>query len=166
MLSPKTPRSRLRLYAAAWTAALAAVPAYIAAGMVAGEYIVPERIPLTLLAILAAGISGYWIGWRLIDPNGDHFILGGVSLGAVICLFAYYLLGVMVGALDKVPEIVTETPFTFPELLTIPLQGVLATFFVAPYVAIVLGIPATWYTFAVAGIAGFILSFCYRTRGN
>jgi hypothetical protein len=98
--------------------------------------------------------------------TGDHFILGGVFLGAVICLFAYYLLGVMVGALDMVPKVVTETPFTFPDLLTVPLQGLLATFFVAPYVAIVLGIPPTWYTFAVAGIAGFILSFCYRTRGN
>ena len=166
MLSPKTPRSRLRLYAAAWTAALAAVPAYIAAGLVAGEYIVPERIPLTLLAILAAGISGYWIGWRLIDPNGDHFILGGVSLGAVICLFAYYLLGVMVGALGMVPKIVANITFTFPDLLTVPLQALGATLFFAPYVAIVLGIPPTWYTFAVAGVAGFILSFCYRTRGN
>ena len=166
MLSPKTPRTRLRLYAAAWTAAVAAVPAYIAAGLVAGEDIVPERIPLTLLAILAAGISGYWIGWRLIDPNGDHFILGGVFLGAVICLLAYYLLGVMVGALDMVPKVVTETPFTFPDVVVLPLLAVGICLINVPFMAIVFGVPPTWYTFAVAGIAGFILSFCYRRRGN
>ena len=102
VLSSKTPRSRVRLYAAAWTAAVAAIPAYISAGTgdIAGEWIVPERIPLTLLAILAAGISGYWIGWRLIDPKGDHDSLGALFLGAVICLLSYYLLGVMVGLLQ------------------------------------------------------------------
>jgi hypothetical protein len=67
MLSSTTPRFRVRLLAAAWTAAVAAILTYIAAGTgnIAGERIIPERIPLTLLAILAAGISGYWIGWRL-----------------------------------------------------------------------------------------------------
>jgi hypothetical protein len=168
MLDFKTPRSRVRLYAAAWTAAVAAIPAYIAAGTasMAGTGVVPERIPLTLLAILAAGISGYWIGWRLIDPNGDHIILGSVFLGAVICLFAYYLLGVMVGAQYMVPKVVADTTFTFPDLLTVPLQGLASIFGLIPFMAIVLCIPPTWYTFAVAGIAGFVLSFCYRRRGN
>ena len=72
----------MRLYAAAWTAAVAAIPAYIAAGTgtIAGEWIIPERIPLTLLAILAAGISGYWIGWRLIDPSGENEKIDNAAL--------------------------------------------------------------------------------------
>ncbi len=166
MLNSKTPRSRVRLYAAAWTATVAVIPAYIAAGPVAGMDIVPERIPLTLLAILAAGISGYWIGWRLIDPNGDHDILGSLCLGAVICLLAYYLLGVLVGAQGMLPKVLTETPFTFPDLLVLPLLAVGICLVNVPFMALVYGIPPTWYTFAVAGIAGFILSFCYRRRGN
>ena len=97
---------------------MAAIPAYISAGTgdIAGEWIVPERIPLTLLAILAAGISGYWIGWRLIDPKGDHDSLGALFLGAVICLLSYYLLGVMVGALCMVQKAVTKRlhfPWTY-----------------------------------------------------
>ncbi len=166
MLSSKTPRSRVRLYAAAWTAAVAAIPAYVAAGTgsTVGAEIVPERIPLTLLAVLAAGISGYWIGWRLIDPNGDHDSLGALFLGAVICLLSYYLLGVMVGALDIVPKIVTDTPLTFPDLLTGPLVDLGNIFVSVPFFAIIYGIPFTWYTFPVACIAGFVLSFCYRRR--
>jgi hypothetical protein len=166
MLNIKTPRSRLRLYAAAWTAAVAAIPAYIAAGTgnIAGEWIVPERIPLTLLAILAAGISGYWIGWRLIDPNGDHDSLGALFLGAVICLLAYYLLGVMVGALGMVPKVVTDLAFIFPDTLFVLLLALGAILVNAPFLAIVYGIPPTWYTFLIACIAGFVLSFCYRRR--
>ncbi len=121
---------------------------------------------MTLLAILAAGISGYWIGWRLLDPSGDHIILGGVFLGAVICLVAYYLLGVLVGTLHMAPKVVTETPsFTFPDRLILPLLAVGICLVNVPFMAIFFGIPLTWYTFAVAGTAGFILSFCYRRRG-
>ena len=166
MLSPETPRLRLRLYAGAWTAAVAAVPAYIAAGTegIADVFIVPGRIPLTLIAILAAGISGYWIGWRLIDPNGGHIILGGVFLGAAICLLAYYLLGVMAGALYIVQIVVANIDFAFPDLLIVPLIGLAATFVSAPYFVVLYDIPPTWYTFPVACIAAFVLSFCYRRR--
>ena len=166
-MNSKTPRSRVRLYAAAWTAAVAAIPAYIAAGTgnIAGEWIVPERIPFTLLAILAAGISGYWIGWRMIDPNGDHDSLGALFLGAAICLLSYYLLGVLVGGLGMIPIVVTKTSFTLPDLLTVPLLALGATLVNAPYMGLVFGIPATgWYTFPVACIAAFVLSFCYRRR--
>lgn len=166
MLNSKTPRSRVRLVAAAWTAAVAAIPAYIAAGTgtIAGEWIVPERIPLTLLAILAAGISGYWIGWRLIDPNGDHDSFGALFLGAAICLLSYYLLGVMVGLQYMVPLIITTTAFTFPGLLEAAI-GIAACFVNAPAFALYFGIGLTgWYTFPVACIAAFVLSFRYRRR--
>jgi hypothetical protein len=168
MLCPNTPRSRLRLYAAAWTAAVAAIPAYIAAGTgsTVGAEIVPERIPLTLLAILAAGISGYWIGWRPNDPNGDHFILSGVFLGAVICLLAYYLLAVMGAVPETIQTMAAHTTFTLSDLLLAPLAASPWIFVGAPYFALVYGIPPTWYTFPVACIAGFVLSFCYRRRRN
>ncbi len=167
MLSPKTPRSRLRLYAAAWTAAVAAIPAYIAAGTagIADGIIVPGRIPLTLIAIMAAGISGYWIGWRLIDPNGDHDSLGGVFLGAAICLLAYYLLGVLVAVPYTIQTMAAHNTFTLLTLLLAPLAASPVIFVSVPYFALVYGIPPTWYTFPVACIAGFVLSFCYRRRG-
>jgi hypothetical protein len=171
MLSSKTPRSRVRLYAAAWTAAVAAVPAYIAAGTgtFAGEWIVPERLPLTLLAILAAGISGYWIGWRLIDPNGRHDSLGALFLGAVACLLSYYLLGLMVAVLGIVPKIAANIAATpqgpLINLLAYLLLGLGAVFVNVPLLALYFGIQFTgWYTLPVACIAGFLLSFRYRRR--
>jgi hypothetical protein len=168
MLDFKTPRSRLRLYAAAWTAAVAAIPAYIAAGTgsMLGAEIVPERLPLTLLAILAAGISGYWIGWRLIDPNGDCDSLVAPFLGAAICLLAYYLLGVLVAVPETVQTMAAHNTFTPLFLLLAPLAASPWIFVGAPYFVLRYGIPLTWYTFPVACIAGFVLSFCYRRRRN
>jgi hypothetical protein len=166
MLSVKIPRSRVRLYAAAWTAAVAAIPAYIAAGTggIADVFIVPGRIPLTLVAILAASISGYWIGWRLIDPTGDHDSPGALFLGAAICLLSYYLLGVLVAVPETVQTMAAHNTFTPLALLIAPLAASPWILVGAPYFALVYGIPPTWYTFPVACIAGFVLSFCYRRR--
>ncbi len=126
---------------------------------------VPGRIPLTLLALLAAGISGYWIGWRLVDPSMNYNGLGASLLGSGICLLSYYLLGVMAGALYMVEIAVANPTFAIPDLLTVPLIGLAVTFFAAPYLGMILGIPLTWwYTFPVACIAGFLLSFRYRRR--
>lgn len=125
-----------------------------------------RETPLTLLAILAAGISGYWIGWRLIDPNGDCDSLVAPFLGAAICLLAYYLLGVLVAVPETVQTMAAHNTFTPLFLLLAPLAASPWIFVGAPYFVLRYGIPLTWYTFPVACIAGFVLSFCYRRRRN
>ena len=102
---------------------------------------------------------------RMIDPNGDHDSFGALFLGAFVCLLAYCLLAMMVGLLHMVPIVVTDTPFKFPDLLTSPLLALAVSLVGTPVVAIGLGIPGSWwYTFPVACIAGFVLSFRYHRR--
>ena len=166
-LDADTPRWRVRLFAAAWVAVVAAVPAYIAADQAAGlDNFLPDRLTITLVAIVAAALSGYWIGWRLINPKASHSWGNALLLSALIWILAYYLLAVLLAAplgISLAVETIADPPPTIWEALIVLLLNVPGiTIVVYPPLGLYFGILMTgWYTLPVALIAGYILSRRY-----
>ena len=85
-------RLHLRLRAAGWMAAVA--------GLFATAFILYlsydhrlhiESIGLIATATFGAGISGYWIGWRLVDPEEEEDWTSALALGMATGLLAYPL---------------------------------------------------------------------------
>lgn len=165
MLNIDTPRWRVRLVAAGWTAAVAVVPAYIAAGATSGtDKMVPGRFLLALLGVIAAGLSGYWVGWRLFNPRTEHSWDLALYTSAFVWFLAYYLLAMILSARFYVLELLAnmgQMPLENPWYVPLGFLG--WTFLMLPMYGVAFGIIMTgWYTLPVALLAGYLLSRRYR----
>lgn len=155
----------LRLRAAAWTAAIALIPAAIAAqqwlkpnGL--GAFVDMQKTfsvaGMTLIAVAAAGVSGYLLAEPLLDPDLLHDGVTAVTRGIVTALLAYLLFCFVV-------VIIMMTPTYWAGVMT-PIE-VIVSVFGSPLFGLFYGLLTTgWYTLPVAGAAGYLLSRMYRKQ--
>ena len=82
----------LRLRAALWCAAVA--------GALCMGYLLYQHLGildnagwiLILFGMVPAGISGWLIGWHLLNPHGYHDIASAIGLGTAVVMLAYGIL--------------------------------------------------------------------------
>lgn len=156
-LAVEQTRLPVRLRTAGWAAAVAAIPAYVAAdtltGPAFGDLVPIPLLDLVLMTLVSAALSGFLFGWRLLDPQRPHEGFKAIGLGIVTALLAYLLLAdVSIFAGILLPSRYGGgDEYTFGGLLIALLAG--------PFFVLYWGILLTgWYTLLVAGLAGFALS--------
>jgi hypothetical protein len=153
----------LRLRAALWCAAVAAIPTVAFLWLISGglSFRAPSLPPSTffVIPVAAAALSGFWIGWRLLDPTAHHNAVRALLLGAAVWLLAYVLMGGLL--------LLTVAPQNYVQMVqsgagarlvaTLPgdLLGVLEL------VGIAIGITG-WFTLPIACLAAYLLSRRYR----
>lgn len=163
-------RRRLRLRAAAWGAAVALIPAAIAAN----RWLAPDGLGeaismgddfnvagLTLLAAASAAVSSYLIAWPLIDSETQHDGVAAAARGVVTVLLAYFLF-CWIAYLFMYASLLPYLYAVQQEGQVRPLDDLGQTL-VLPFYGMFYGlIESGWYTLPVGGIAGWALSRRYR----
>ena len=146
-------RLHLQLRAAGWMAAMA--------GLFATAFILYlsydhrlhiEAIGLIAAAIVAAGISGYWIGWRLVDPEEEEDWTSAFALGMATGLLAYPLCVLLYMAGPIIVYSITSHAL------------VLDSGFAFVFVFLLFGFASSsiWIALPLAGVVGILLGKRYR----
>ena len=156
-------KTKLRLRAAVWAAAIAGVPVF---SVLIIRYPGNERdlsvhlFGFALAIALAAGASGYIVGWRLLDPDEDHEFDTAMGLGMATALFAYPILGafltIAVGIGDLVNILRDNATWE-----AVSVQGYAFVLFCGPFVGLVY---TGLITLPIAAIAGYFLSRYNRRK--
>lgn len=160
----KTPKLRLRLLAAAWAAAVAGFlwTVYYIIVALRQEDIDPSFtsfvLGVGLATVVAAGISGFAIGWRLFERDKWHDAEGAIACGVGTAALAYPILCTIFGVAFCVWSLIKHAqgdtrwwPFTIYDFGAVVFAG--------PFV----GIWYTgWITLPMAAAAGYFLSRHYR----
>ncbi len=160
----KTPKLRLRLLAAVWTAAVAGLlwAAYLTLLIYNWQDLDTSMLPATigvgLATVTAAGISGFAVGWRLFERDKWHDAEGAIACGVSTAALAYPILCTIFGIAFFVWSFIRNIQAGAP-------WGVISIYdfgsivFAGPLV----GIWYTgWITLPVAAVAGYFLSRHYR----
>lgn len=159
-------KTKLRLHAVFWTAAVASIPA--ASFFLYVNYIYPgynypalSVLLLTSLPVIAAGMSGCLWGWRLLEPIEHRNAVPIILLGLRTALLAYAVLGGMIMlCLSPVLFMGEGVARLIREPMTIVLMFLFAYIVTVGVIIVLTG----WFTLPVAGIAGYLLNRRYRHR--
>ena len=155
----------LRLRAALWCAGVAIIPA---AGyslyMSQDGYVNLGTLLLVLLVlpVISAAISGFWIGWRLIDPAAPHDTWGAVRLGLAVALLAYAILVALFLLVISAQRIGYALQSGGALDLVRGLPSALLGY--VSLVGVVL-LQTGWFTLPIACVAAYWLSRRYRSKG-
>jgi hypothetical protein len=163
-----TSKTRLRLRSAMWAAGVAGI---LFAACVflpwpwtapwPGTRLDPMTLELFLATAMAAGISGYAIGWRLLDPKALHDAWAGLGWGLLVALLAYPILGLLLGlivvAVDLFHFLQGDHDWQVTSIRTVVLWAVL----LVPFGGVVY---TGWITLPVAGTVGYLFGRRYRNR--
>ena len=156
-------KTKLRLRAAVWAAAIAGAPVF-------SMFVVRSpwnehdlgvyMIGFALAIALSAGVSGYIVGWRLLDPNEYHEFDTAMGLGMATALLAYPILGafltVAVGFGDLVNTLRGNATWEAASV-----RGYAFVLFCGPFVGLVY---TGLITLPLAAIAGYFLSRFSRKK--
>lgn len=156
---------QLRLRAAFWTAVVASIAItppvlYLSYRSAYGDlpFVV---IAFILMPVVAAGISGYLAGGRLVDSEEIHDPRDAIGLGLAIGLLAHAILGGLyllatlgITIIQYIRAgLVSELLQTIPLLLLMSLMGTVGGIWIVG-----------WFTLPVACIAAYWLSRRYRKK--
>ncbi len=161
-----TNKAPLRLRAAGWTAAVAVIPAYASAYVVhevltQSDYFHLAGLPvMTAMAVVAAGISGYFLCWTLFDYERQHNGLESAEVGVATCMVAYVIFGCMAAVewLWRMPLPDQRWVSGYDNLVSHFGILVIAMYFVALMSTFLITVPT-------AAFAAFMISLTYRDGG-
>ncbi len=114
---------------------------------------------LVLFSMVPAGVSGWLVGWHLLNPNGHHDPASAIGLGTAVVLLAYGVMFVIV----PVVAFLSAGHRAWEALQDNEAVFALTMFFglLFPIGAIIL---TGWITLPIGWIAAYLLSWRYRGR--
>ncbi len=162
----KMTKLRLRLRAAGWAAVVTGIPIALF------TYVQPWKwyfsgdefylfLPFFVAAIVAAAVSGFLFGWRLLDGGESHDRRSAVIISLKIILWAHCFLAIAPAPVGLLifPAWLAQAGMTWEQRLEEFLKGVLIFpitlfFFSLMFIG--------WATLPIGVTAGYLLSKHYR----
>lgn len=149
---------RLRLRAAAWASLVAVVIVGIGTLVVAFGDFDTAVISIIVSAVISAGVSGYIIGWHLLNPEEQHNALNAMLWGWAVAGLAYPIFAVIWAFAEQIRNTIlyAQLGIGSPEPGYIILTLIVALLF-GPFFS-------GWYIVPIAGIVAIPISWRYRQK--
>lgn len=160
------PSLRLRLRAAAWAAAVALIPVILFVRLRPWQWYFTGdefyfQLPWLIAAVVAAAISCFLFGWRLLNAGEAHDWRSAVVIGLNVTLGAHCLLAIAPApvGLFILPAWLAQEGVTWEQLLEEFLKAVLVFPFFVIFISLMF---IGWATIPIGMAAGYLLSKRYR----